>query len=698
MRIDTNENDKDKDKTLVEKLLATARKRFKIAQEATVEIRTNGLDDLKFRAGDQWPDELKRDRDEYNRPCLTVNQLPQFGRQITNDLRQNRPSLTVNAVNDDADVETAEIIQGIFRHIEYDSNAELAYDTAVAGAVNNSFGYFRVLTEYENPMSFKQDIKIKRIRNPFTVYMDPSAQEPDESDAKWGFIVEDMTKEDYEACYPDSDIASLNDWMSIGDMGPEWVTADSVRVAEYYEVLREKKKILRLSDDSVVLAESLEKNKDGTYNTGHPNLLVVDQRDTYVKTVKWRKINAVEVLDETEWLGTYVPIIPVRGEELDIDGKLVLESCFRHAKDPQRMVNFWSSAETEMIALAPKAPWVGVEGQFEDHEEEWANSNNENVPYLEYKPITLGDKPAPPPVRNTYEPPVQAITNARALSIEDLKATIGMYDPTLGKGGNEVSARAILARQNQGGTTNFHFSDNLSRAMKHLGRIIMELFPKIYDEPRVIRIVSESGVHRTVPINQNFADKTDGGIKKIYDMTVGKYDVVISSGPSYQTKRQETAACMMEVISAYPELMQTCGDLLVKHFDWPGAQELSARLQKLLPPALQDGDDSKIPPQVNQQMAQMQDLIQKLTAELQKSTNKVESKVEKIQSDERIALMKVNADMAKTMATINSSEANHALKVEMDHANALLKATGEDDPDAAAQKTSGTIEKPGAPN
>lgn len=678
---------KEKDRKIIE----TAQKRFKLAQEATTDIRTNGLDDLKFRAGDQWPDEIKRDRDEYNRPCLTINQLPQFTRQVTNDLRQNRPSLTASPVDDDADIETAEIIQGMFRHIEYDSNAELAYDTAVSGAVNNSFGYFRVVTEYSDDMSFEQDIKIKRIRNPFSVYMDPTCQEPDESDAKWGFITEDLTRDEYEEQYPDSELASLNDWMSVGDMGAGWVMAQSVRVAEYYEVCRTEKTILRLSDNRVVLEETFEKNKDGTYNTGNDKVLVIDKRKTHIRSVKWCKINAVEILEETEWLGSWVPIIPVRGEELDIDGRLVLESCIRHAKDPQRMVNFWASAETEMIALAPKAPWVGVEGQFEDHEEEFANSNNESMPYLEYKPITIGDKAAPPPTRNVYEPPVQAITNARAVSIEDLKATIGMYDPSLGKGGNEVSARAILARKSGGHTTNFHYSDNLSRAMKHLGRIVMQLIPKIYDEPRVIRIVSESGVHKQVKINQQFTDKEAGGVSKIYDLTIGKYDVTINAGPSYETKRQETAACMMEVISAYPTLMQTAGDLLVKHFDWPGAQELAARLQKLLPPALQDGDDSKIPPQVKVQMQQMQTLIQRLTAELNKASQKIEGKTEKIQSDERIALMRVQADLIKTMATINSEEAKHAFQLEVDHINTLLKVEDASNPDEAVEKTTADL-------
>lgn len=670
----------------LQKMLATARARFQSSEEATVNIRKEALEDLRFAAGIQWPDEIMRSREEDKRPCLTINQLPQFIRQVTNDLRQNRPSITVSPVDDDADIDTAEIIQGMMRHIEYDSHADIAYDTAVTCAVRQSFGYLRVITEYDGPMSFKQVVKIKRIRNPFTVYFDPSCQEPDYSDGNWCFIIKDYTKEEYKSEFPDSKMASLSNWMSIGDQQAGWMSKDNCRVAEYYYIERKKIRICRLSNDQVVLKSMIT---SGKLKLGH-DVKVVEERDSWEKTVCWKKINAVEVIDETEWLGTMIPVVPVLGEEYDINGELILESCIRHARDPQRMYNYWASAETEMIALAPKAPFIGAEGQFEGHEQEWQQANNKSYPYLEYKPTTIGDKLAPPPQRQQYEPAVQAITNARALSTQDLKSTIGMYDPSLGQMGNETSARAILARQQQGHTSNFHFSDNFSRSLKQIGRIILEVFPQIYDRADVVRIISDSGQHSQAKINQPFREN---GIDKIYDVTVGKYDIIISTGPSYNTKRQEAAATMMEVVSAWPQLMEFAGDLMVKNFDWPGAQELSDRLHKMLPPQLQD-NDSLIPPQAQMQMKQMQTLIQGLTQELNKMSQKVETKTEKIQSDERIALLKVQADLIKTMSTLNSEEAKHAFALEVDHINTLLKAQGGENPDAAAQRTASLVENP----
>lgn len=679
------ENNEDK------AFLEMAFERFRRSSEATTEIRKDALDDLKFAAGEQWPDEIKRDRDQDKRPCLTINRLPQFIRQVTNDLRQNRPSITVSPVGDQGDIETAEIIQGIMRHIEYNSHADIAYDTASTAAARQSFGYFRIVTEYVDDDTFEQEIKIKRIRNPFTVYFDPSCQEPDYSDATYCFIVVDMPKEEYKKEYPNSQMASLADFKSIGDKQMEWVQKDTIRVAEYYYIERKPVKLVRLSNKQTVLESTLTKKKDGMYDLPE-GVLVMDKRDSYIKSVKWVKMNAVEKLDETDVWGKYIPVIPVLGEEYDIDGKLKLESCIRHAKDPQRMYNFWASAETEMIALAPKAPWVGAEGQFEEHEEEWRSSNNRAVATLEYKPVTIGDKPAPPPSRNTYEPPVQAITQARAQSADDLKATIGIYDPALGAMGNETSGRAILARQQQSHTSVFHYSDNFARALKHAGLIILGWFPYVYDEPRVMRIISDSGAHGSARINQSFMED---GVKKIYDVTIGRYDVIIETGPSYNTKRQEAAASMQEVVSAWPQLMQYAGDLLVRNFDWPGASELAERLHKMLPPALQDNDNSDIPPQVKMQMDQQSKLIQALTQELNKMSQKIETKTEKIQSDERIALMRVQADLIKLMATIDSEEARHAFELEIGHIDTLLKLQGEEDPAGAAQQSASVVEKPG---
>lgn len=652
------------------KILELARKRHSLAEEAEQRIREEALDDLKFRTGEQWPDDIKNTREIEKRPCLTINRLPQFIRQVTNDQRQNRPSIQVNPVDDRGDPETAEILQGLVRHIEHNSNADVAYDTAFEHAVTSGFGYFRVVTEYADPMSFDQEILIKRIRNPFTVYFDPTCQEPDYSDGKWAFIVTDMLKDDYISKYPDSELASLDDWVSIGDKAPGWMTSTSVRVAEYFVVEDKKVTIVMLSDKTVV-------PKDELPEVLPEDLMIVAERETTMPTIKWYKINGIEILDRTDWIGKWIPIIPVLGDELDVDGERMLTSLIRFAKDPQRMYNYWATAETEMIALAPKAPWVMAEGQDEGYERQWDSANTKNYSRLVYKPKTLNGELMPPPSRNYAEPPVQAITQARLQSSDDLKATTGIYDAALGARGNETSGRAIMARQREGDVANFHYIDNLTRAIRHLGRILIDLIPKIYDAPRVLRIIGEDGSQRTVKVNQEVVDK---GIKKIYDLTTGKYDVVVSVGPSYTSKRQEAVESMMQLTQAYPQLAQLAGDLLVKNMDWPGAKEIAERLRKTLPPGLAEQEENEnsegqpqLPPEIQQQFMEMQQMIEQLTSALNESQGKLEGKEMEIESKERIAFAQMQVEIMKTMATLDSKESIAALSVELQHINDRLR-------------------------
>lgn len=663
------------------KLVQRALTRFRVSKEASTDDRNARAGDLKFRAGDQWPDNIMADRANDTRPCLTINQLPHFIRLVTNEMRQNRPSGTVSPTDDQATVDTAKIIQGMVRHIEYDSNADYAYDTAADHQVCEGLGFYRIVTQYEDPMSFDQVLKIKRIRNPFTVYHDPSSQEPDMSDAKWFFIVETMTRDDYEAQFPGSKLASAGTWDGIGDQMPDWISKDACRIAEYFYVDTVREKIWLLDDKSVVYDKYLEKDKKGKAMPPKGRTLM-GSRDTVIPTIKWKKINGVEVLEETDWLGRWIPIIPVVGDEVDVDGKIMYEGVVRYAKDPQRMYNYWASAETETIALAPKAPWLGVEGQFSGHEVKWRESNRRNFAYLEYKPVTILDKPAPPPQRNVQEPPIRAITQARELAGKDMQNTTGTFDPAMGKEGNETSGRAILARQNKHSVTNFHYSDNMSRSIRHSTRIIVDLLPKLYDTERVIRIMHLDGSTEVVTINAEYQDKE--GVTRMYDIRKGKYDVVISAGPSYQTQRQETAATMMQLAMAWPEIIQIAGDLMIGSMDWPGAQDIAARLKKMLPAPLQD--NSNVPPQVAHQMTQMRSVIQQLTTALNKTTAKLETKVLDIESKERIALNKNLTDLVIMAEQMHHEASTVGFETMADHINQQLDRVGENqDPQVSAQ-------------
>lgn len=666
------------------KFFACMLENFEMSKEASTDDRQARVGDLKFRAGDQWPDNILADRANDTRPALTINQLPHFIRLVTNDMRQNRAAVTISPTGDGAEEETARVIQGMVRHIEYDSNADFAYDTAADAQCTHGLGYFRVVTQYENPMSFDQIVKIKRIRNAFSVYPDPSSQEPDMSDAKWMFIVEDMVRSVYETAYPKSKLALSGIWDGIGDQIPGWINKGSCRVAEYFYIVTEKEKIWLLNDKSVVMDKELTKDKKGRAIAPIGKTLM-GSRDTLVPKVKWCKTNGLEKLEETEWLGKWIPIIPVMGDELDVDGKITYEGIVRHAKDPQRMYNYWASAETETIALAPKAPFIGVEGQFSGQEIKWREANRRNFAYLEYKPITMGGQPAPPPQRNMQEPPVRAITQARELAGHDMQNTTGTFDPALGKGGNETSGRAILARQTKHGITNFHYSDNMARSIRHLGRIITDLIPKIYDNERVIRIIDPDGTSKTVTINAPFKDAQ--GIERMYDVRKGKYDVIVSAGPSYSTKRQETVATMMQLAMAAPEIVTYAGDLLVKNMDWAGANEIAERLKKMLPPALQDGSD--ISPAAQQQIEKMRNMIQQLVVALNKTSAKLETKVLDVESKERIALNKNLTDITIVAEQMHADANRVKFETMADHINQQLDRIGENqDPEVAARSGS----------
>lgn len=636
-----------------EKLLQHARERFKVASEAEESIRRESLEDLRFRAGEQWPENIKIERQNSGRPCLTINRIPQFLRQVTNEIRQNRPSIQVNPVDDMADPETAEILQGIMRHIEVTSDADVAYDTAAEHAATFGFGYIRVITDYVDERSFDQEIKIERIRNPFSIYFDPECEKTDYSDARWAFVVQDIERDEFKKLYPKSELSGLPDMQSVGDQAPGWITGKSVRIAEYWHIDYADQELAMLDDGSVVPADQVPEG-----------MQVLRTRTVQVPTVYWCKINGLEVLEKREWPGRWIPIVPVLGDEVIVNGDRQLFGVVRFARDPQRMYNYWATAETEMIALAPKAPFIGAAGQFEGFERQWQSANTRNFPYLEYKPISHAGVAIGAPQRQVYEPPIQAISHARMQANDDLKATTGIYDASLGARSNEQSGRAILARQREGDVANFHYADNLARSIKHLGRIVLDLIPQIYDAPRVMRIIGTEDQERVVQINAPTLDK---GVERIYDLSVGQYDVTVSVGPSFSTKRQEAVDSMMQLAQAYPPLMQVAGDLMVKNMDWPGAAEIAERLKKLLPPNLQEGEEKEqqVPPAVQAQMAQMTQQNEQLSQALNQATDDIRTKRLELESRERIEAMKAQTELVKIEAQLSSRENIELLRQEI---------------------------------
>lgn len=589
--------------------------------------------------------------------------MPQFIRHITNDQRQNRPTIKVFPVDDKADIETAKILQGMIKHIEYNSNADTAYDTAFEGAVTKGFGFFRVVTDYVDPMSFEQEILIKRIRNHFSVYLDPNSKEPDGSDAEWAFIFEDVPREEFADQYKDAKLSAMEDWQSIGNHTPGWASKATCRVAEYFYKDYKEVTLVQLEDGTVI-----DKSKliDGV------QYVIKAERKTSVPIVKWAKINGIETLEETEWPSRYIPIIPVYGDELDVNGKRVLEGAIRHAKDSQRMYNYWASTETETISLAPRAPYIAAEGQIpKEYENIWKSANRKNHAFLPYKPVSISGQVMGAPQRNVFEAPIQSITTARLQAAEDLKATIGIFDAALGNRSNENSGIAIQRRTAQAQTANFHFVDNLTRSIRHAGRIIVELIPKIYDTARAVRILGEDGEQEIVRINEVFRYK---GEDRFFNFTHGKYDTVVETGPSFATKRQEAAASMVDFMKVVPTQAAIVSDLIAKNMDWPGASEFAERLRKTLPPGIiEDKNKKPIPPEVQAQLQSMDQMIQQLTEQLSQASEALKTKSMELESKERIEFAKLEVDLKKELLKQQGQAALATYQAELEDVNRRLQ-------------------------
>ena len=583
--------------------------------------RDAALDDLRFLSGDQWDDQVKRQRELDHRPCLTINKLPTFLHQVTNDQRMNVPSIQVSPVDGKADIKTAEVIQGYIRHAEYISNADIAYDTAVNSAAAIGFGYFRLVTEYCSPSSNNQDIRFRRVRNSFTVYFDPTSQEPDGSDQKRSMISQRMPKAEFTREHPKATIPTAGFATGAGDPTmKDWYGADFVRLAEFYR--------FEYKDDEAITLTNGEEGFASDLLSLPPGVTIKIRRPTQRPTVMWYKLTAFEVLERTEIKCKWIPVFPVYGDEIDVDGTVIRSGIIRNAKDPARMYNFWMTAATEEVALRPKTPYIGAEGQFEGYEDDWNDANVKSFSFLEYKPVTLDGQLAPPPARQPMADMPQGMLTMAMHANDNIKATTGLFDSSLGALGNARSGVQERSQQRQGDMANFHFTDNLNRTIRHAGRCIISMIPGYLDAARIIRCMGEDGTIKPVSINtpapqpnvQTPGDapppvqqpgpemgqlpgtvpapapqdtQADAVARVLHDMTVGEYDVVVKAGPSYSTLRQEAADQMIQLGVKWPKLMDVAGDKVIRSMDWPGAQGIADRIAKTIPPELREGEDDQ---------------------------------------------------------------------------------------------------------
>lgn len=638
---DLEKEDSDED------FLADVKESFQRICEAEAKNRDAWLDDIKFaRLGEQWPEEIRRQRELEGRPCLTINRLPAFIRQVTNDARQNSPSIKCHPVGDGADEEVAEILNGLIRNIEYTSNADVAYDTALDHAVTAGFGYFRIVTDYADDDAFDQDIKIERISNPLTVYGDSYSTSADSADWNECFITDLITRSDFKKRYPKAQVTQFKADQKDKDI--QWFDDDRIRIAEYWCRKDVDATLLLLSNGSTMFEPEYLKVKDLLDIQG---VTIANTRQTKTKKVTQYIVSGEEVLEKNDWAGKYIPIVPVYGDEVSVEGERHFISLVRFAKDSARMMNFWRTASTELVALAPKTPFIGAAGSFVTDAEKWATANTQTHAYIEYDPVPNGS----PPQRQQFAgPPAGALQEALNAS-DDMKSIMGIFDASLGARSNETSGRAILARQREGDVSTFNFIDNLSRAIRHAGRIIVDLIPKVYSTQRIIRVIKEDGSNDRVPINQPFQapppkpeDVTDEskeqmeGITKLYDLTTGKYDVTCVAGPSFTTQREEAANQMMEFVQAFPQSAQFIGDLIAKNLDWPGADDIAKRLKLMLPPQMQ-GQNPQLQ-QMQQQMQQMDGEAKQAIAQLQQVMQQKDMQLKSMQQDKQLEAQKLQID------------------------------------------------------
>jgi hypothetical protein len=646
-----------------DKILEEAKERFKLCAAWEALTRKRNLEDLKFVEADsengfQWPNDVRKAREVDKRPALTINKTRQHCLMIINDAKQNKPTIKIKATGGGATYQAAQVLESIVRSIEYHSNASSAYDSATESQVKMGIGYWRVVTDYVADDSFDQEIFIRRVRDPFSVYIDPDINEVDGSDASYAFIFQDMPVDEFNRSYPNlkGKVGRSNTGL---DEGNDWVDDKHVRRAEYFRRLEREEELISFVDPSsnerkVVKASDLS-----------PEIVDMVKNDPMTRTrmastydVEWFLIVGSMVLETKIWPGKYIPIVRVIGEETIIDKELDRKGHVRALKDPQRVYNYWSSSAVENVALQSKTPYIASAESIEGFENQYGNANQINYSVLPYNAYDDQGRPLQPPKRQEPVSMPQAYITGLQISSSEMMAVSGQYEPTLGEQGDEKTGIAIQERQRTGNKATFHYIDNLAVAIRFTGKILIDLIPKIYDTPRMIRILGEDGTESQIQIDptqqqalaesrkpsQREMDK-QVAITQILNPNVGRYEVQSDVGPNYATKRQEAFNSFTQIISTRPELVQIIGDILMKAGDFPMADEAAERLKRMVPKqALGEGPD----PETQILMEQVEGLKQSLAAALQALADKTgETKV----SQEKVAVdtFKAETDRMQTM-------------------------------------------------
>jgi hypothetical protein len=613
---------------------------LRVANDASSDNVARGELALRFRYGDQWPAYASASRG-LERPQLTINETNTYIKKVCNQQRQQRPRGKASPVDSFADPKIAKVITGLGRHCEVNSDADNAYDTAFDFAATIGWGYWRIRTDYISEDRFDQDVFIDVVNNPLGVRFDPDSILPDGSDAERCLLPTWIPKARFKKEWPGAQQSDFQ--MGDGNNVQDWMTTNDVLIAEFFKVERKAAKLVMLSDGNPVWEDEAKRLYESGLLAMH-GLTVAGERDSFKRIVKWVKQSGADVLEEKTLPGRWIPVVPVYWSRVRIDGKDVIRGLVYDAMDPQRMVNFWQTSITETLALAPKPKWLIAEGQDEGHEVEWKNANMSATPTLRYKPTDVTGKPVAPPQRIAPEPPPSGAIEAAFLASQNLSRVMGIFDPGVRGGAQHKSDKTLNAEQGQSEMTNFDGYDNLVRSIKHSWRIMLSYFPVVYDTQRAARIIGADGREEMVTLNERTQqrDETGQAIEKVLnDITVGTYDVVMETGPGYQTQRKEGVVAMMELLNTPlgEKVAQVGDDLVVREMDFPGADVLADRLAAANPLSQVD-EKSDIPPKVQMQLKAQEQQIQQLQQQLQAAGMEIKFKA-------GIADKKNQTDLAK---------------------------------------------------
>lgn len=599
--------------------------------------RQRMIDDLKFRHGDsdngyQWPNRVRTVRENDNRPCLTMNVIRQHNLMIVNEAKQNKSAVKIVGTGNGATQEAANVFRGIIRHIEYISDAQAAYSTALEYQVDGGLGWFRLVTDYADDDSFDQEIFIRRVWDPLSVYLDPDIHEKDGSDAQFGFVFDQMPNKAFKSAYPEYAYLAGTSPLGIPTGGRD--ATDETRICEYFRVTYKKdtlwsfmdqgaRKVLREGRMSPAILRAIKADK------------MSRSRDVFDPSVEWKLIVGATIVDETIWPGKYIPLIRVLGEETVIDGLLDRKGHTRAMKDAQRLYNFNASAQTEFVALQSKTPYVAAASAIEEYEGYWNTANTVNHSVLPYNAVDDEGNKLEAPKRQ--DPPVQstAYESGMATAFNQMMMTSGQWQNQMGMLGNERTGKAINARQRQSDTSVFHFQDNFAAALRYLGKQLLDLIPKVYDTKRVVQILADDGTDQAVQIDpaakKAYEEQKaeDGEVTlRIFNPTVGKYDVAADVGPAYGTKREETVDALTLILTQNPNLTAVVGDLLLSAMDFDKAQEAAQRLKRMVPPQALGTGPTQTEQELQQKLEQTAAALEKALGTIAKDQIKLVGKAE----------------------------------------------------------------------